>query len=72
MKMDSLTASLKLIESEIEMKLIKKIDILERLINDHKNDGDKSRLLGRGSNERKLYESRLEMLRNKLRFMKSI
>jgi hypothetical protein len=71
-KMNSLTASLKLIESEIELKLIKKIDMLERLINDHGIDEAKLRLLERGSNERKLYESRLERLRNELRLMKRI
>jgi hypothetical protein len=61
-----LDAKLKLIKSKYEKMLIEKIDTLERLLNDHKNDEGKSQLLSEHSDGRDLYERKLGALRSEL------
>ncbi len=62
LKMKILDSKLKLIKCKIEMISSDKIDTLERLINDHKNDEAKSPLLSEHSDGRDLYERKLNAL----------
>ncbi len=62
LKMKILDSELKFIQSKIAKISSDKINTLERLINDHKNDKAKSPLLSKCSDGRDLYERKLNAL----------
>ena len=67
LKMKILDSKLKLIQSKIAKISSDKINTLQRLINDRKNDKAKSPLLSKRSDGRDLYERKLNALKRERR-----